>query len=66
MNNVHLPLLRHSPFRSPTAKSKDEIDKLTLEKEVQPSSSVSSEMGELLMGLLQKDPGQRLACRGRG
>lgn len=63
---VHSPLLRHSPFRSQSAKSKDEIDKLTLEKEVQLSSSVSSEMRELLLGLLEKDSGQRLGCRGRG
>jgi len=64
---VFYKLLRgHSPFRSQNAKNKDEIDQLTLTKDVQLPSTMSSEMGELLYGLLQKDPGQRLGCRGRG
>ena len=29
-------------------------------------ASMSDEMKELLTGLLQKDPGSRLGCRGRG
>ena len=57
---------RHSPFRSRDAKNKEEIDKMTLEKEVSFSSEMSVEMKELLGGLLVKDPGARLACRGRG
>lgn len=35
-------------------------------QEVQMSSSFSRELGELLTGLLEKDPGQRLGCQGRG
>jgi serine/threonine protein kinase len=30
------------------------------------SASFSPELSQLLTGLLQKDPGQRLGCRGRG
>jgi beta-adrenergic-receptor kinase len=56
----------HSPFRSSNARSKEEIDQQTLTKEVQMSSSFSPELSELLSGLLQKDPGQRTGCHGRG
>lgn len=60
-------LLRgHGPFRSQHAKNKDEIDQLTLTKDVQLPPSVSPELTELILGLLEKDPGRRLACRGRG
>lgn len=57
-------LLRgHTPFRS---SNKEDIDQITLTKEVHIPSSVSPEMGALLTGLLEKDVGKRLGCRGRG
>jgi beta-adrenergic-receptor kinase len=57
-------LLRgHSPFRS---QNKDEIDQITLTKEVQMHSSFSPEICELLTGLLHKEPANRWGCKDRG
>lgn len=75
-------LFSHSPFRPHGTQTREEIDKLTLEKvdsqpveppqssitlqEVTFSSSMSAPLQELIGGLLIKDHKTRLGCRGRG
>lgn len=54
---------RHSPFRS---QNKSDIDQVTLTKEPHIPSSFSPEVAGLIKGLLEKDPKDRLGCKGRG
>jgi beta-adrenergic-receptor kinase len=62
---IHKLLLGHSPFRGSHVK-KDDIDSVTLTREVVLPDHCSPEIQELIIGLLCKDPDQRLACKGRG
>jgi len=60
-------LLRgHSPFRTSKTKDKAEIDRMTLNEEVEMPEIFSPEVKEFLSGLLKKDVNERLGCRGRG
>ncbi|KAM5238742.1 G protein-coupled receptor kinase 3 isoform 2-T2 [Ctenodactylus gundi] len=60
-------LLRgHSPFRQHKTKDKREIDRMTLTVDVELPDSFSPELASLLEGLLQREVGQRLGCRGAG
>jgi len=60
-------LLRgHSPFRTSKTKDKSEIDRMTLNEEVEMHKSFSEEMVEFLSGLFKKDVNERLGCKGRG
>ena len=52
IHGFSLFFFRHSPFRS---QNKDEVDHMTLTKEVHIPSAVSPEMSILLLGLLEKD-----------
>jgi len=56
----------HSPFRQHKTKDKHEIDRMTLTMNVELPDTFSSELRELLEGLLQRDVDQRLGCRGKG
>lgn len=56
----------HSPFRQHKTKDKHEIDRMTLTMNVELPDSFSTELRELLEGLLHRDVDQRLGCRGRG
>ncbi|XP_028415245.1 beta-adrenergic receptor kinase 2-like [Dendronephthya gigantea] len=59
-------LVGHSPFRQHKIKDKHEIDRLTLTMDVDYPDSFSSNMKNLLRGLLQRDVFRRLGCMARG
>uniref|UniRef100_A0A672ISE0 G protein-coupled receptor kinase n=1 Tax=Salarias fasciatus TaxID=181472 RepID=A0A672ISE0_SALFA len=60
-------LLRgHSPFRQHKTKDKHEIDRMTLTMNVELPDSFTTELKDLLEGLLQRDVSKRLGCQGRG
>ncbi|KAK2711182.1 hypothetical protein QYM36_012382, partial [Artemia franciscana] len=56
----------HSPFRQHKTKDKHEIDRMTLTMNVELPDSFSSELKDLLEGLLHRDVENRLGCKGRG
>uniref|UniRef100_H9GHE4 G protein-coupled receptor kinase n=1 Tax=Anolis carolinensis TaxID=28377 RepID=H9GHE4_ANOCA len=59
-------LLRgHSPFRQHKTKDKNEIDRMTLTTNVELPDVFSPELKSLLEGLLLRDVGKRLGCKGR-
>ncbi|XP_015418348.1 PREDICTED: beta-adrenergic receptor kinase 2 [Myotis davidii] len=60
-------LLRgHSPFRQHKTKDKHEIDRMTLTVNADLPDVFSPELRSLLEGLLQREVGKRLGCRGGG
>ncbi|KAK3576688.1 hypothetical protein CHS0354_024296 [Potamilus streckersoni] len=56
----------HSPFRQHKTKDKHEIDRMTMTMNVELPDSMSSEMKNVLEGLLKRDVEERLGCGGRG
>lgn len=56
----------HSPFRQHKTKDKLEIDKMTLNSDIDLPESFSGECRDLLVALLRREVSERLGCKGRG
>lgn len=64
---IYHMLVGYSPFRGPSKKiSKAEVDRRTLEIVVDYPAWISTEAKDIISQLLDRNPKNRLGCRGRG